>query len=1072
MCKPGWRYHRDPEKEWGIVMDSGKIHETASEPRAAVLLGVWLLAYSTVVFAQVGTGTISGTVRDETNAVIAGATVTVTNTGQGVTRRITTNAQGRYSAPNLEVGNYEVRVEATGFQSSLRSGLSLSVGREAVVDFLLPVGQVAETVTVTGEAPLVETTTTAVSALVDQSQMRDLPLNGRNYDQLTLLTTGVQQYKTGQSASFMGRGLRISVAGARPEGQAILLDGANIQGFWNLGAGASIAGTTLGVEAIREFETVTNNSSAEFARAGGAVINAVTRSGTNAFHGSLFEFHRNDNLDARNFFQPGKDAAPFVRNQFGVAVGGPIRENKTFFFGTYEGLRERLSLTRIARVPDALARQGLLPDPSNPGSFLSVGVNDRIRPFLDVFPLPNGRNFGNGTAELISSRNRPIDEDYWAVRIDHNFSERHLLFGRYSFDDAVLVEPYSNTDAPGFPEDSKARNQYTTIEGKAILSPSLLNVSRFSFVRTKHTAFNSSQFTALEFFPGLNRQLGTIAIGGIGSVGASILTPFQFVVNTFTVSDDMSLTRGSHSMKFGFELQRIQNNYFLDFFSGGQYTFNSLREFLANQPFSFIGALPGKLDTQRGWRQTLFGFYFQDNYRVRDRLTLNLGLRYEFTTNPTEANGKLFHLKDPLKDPEFVPVEHVFANNPSLRNFGPRFGFAWDVFGDQKTSLRGGFGIYFNQILPRTYAHIAFNPPFTVLGFSLFPTFPNPLEKGVAGLAPSVSPVTNHIVNNTPYMMQYNLNGEREILPATVLRIGYVGSRGVHLFLGRDWNAFVSQRLPDGRLIRPVGSPRPNPRFGNLALKTPDANSAYNSLQIAVNKRLRQGLQFQVSYTFSKSIDDMSATFISENLGSPDTLMEPTGDRSRDRGLSNFDIRNNLTANFIYALPFGVGRWYGGWQFSNIMTLSSGAPFTIQNAFDRGNTGSNSRHDRPDLRPGRSNNPRLDSPDQWFDPSAFSLQEAGTFGNLGRNTAIGPGLVNFDFAVLKDAAIPRVSEEFAVQFRAEFFNIFNRPNFGIPVRTNLAVFTDASGVPNPSAGRLTETITNSRQIQLGLKVIF
>ncbi len=1041
-----------------------------SKKLAALAALLWLAFPGQLVLAQVATATISGTIKDETGAILPRVAISIKNLDTGITRTAVTDEQGRYHAPNLALGSYEVQAELQGFQTGVRSGITLTVGREVIVDFTLKVGEITEKLIVTGEAPLVETTSATVAALVDERQMRDLPLNGRNYDQLALLVPGVQQFKTGQAASFMGRGLKISVAGARPEGQGILLDNTNIQGFWNLGAGASIAGTTLGVEAIREFETITNTYSAEFGRAGGAVINAVTRSGTNELHGSVFEFHRNDNLDARNFFDPGKNPPEFKRNQFGFYLGGPIRRNKTFFFANYEGLRENLGLTRIARVPDEAARRGLLPDPRNPGSFINVVISPAVTPILAVFPLPNGRNFGNGTAELISTRSRPIDEDFFVVRIDHSISDSDSIFGRYSFDDAALVEPFSNTDVPGFPEGSVARNQYITLEEKKIISPSLLNVARFSFVRTKHAASNTSEFSALQFFPG--RQVGAINIGGIGSTGASILTPFQFIMNTFTISDDVSYIAGGHSMKFGLEIQRIQNNYFLDFFSGGQYTFNNLRDFLENRPFSFIGALPGKLDTHRGWRQTLLGFYFQDNYKISPKLTLNLGLRYEFSTNPTEAHGKLFHLIDPFRDPEFTKVEHVFAKNPSLRNWGPRFGFAWDPFGNRKFSIRGGFGMFYNQILPRTYAHIAFNPPFTILGFSLFPSFPNPVEKGIAGLRPSVTPVTSFSVHATPYMMQYNLNIEKEIFGDTVFRIGYVGSRGAHLFLGRDLNAFVAQRLPDGRRFRPVGAPRPNPNFGTLALKFPDANSVYNSLQMAVNRRLSRGLQFQVAYTLSKAIDDISSTFISENLGSPDTLMEPEGDRSRDRSLSNHDIRQNLTANFIYNLPFGSGRLFGGWQISNIISVSSGAPFTIQNAFDRGNTGSNARHDRPNLRPGASNNPRLGIPDRWFDTAAFELQEAGTFGNLGRNTAIGPGLVNFDFALLKTIRLQGLSEDFAIQFRAEFFNIFNRANFAIPVRTNLAVFTDPSGIPNRSAGRITETVTTARQVQFGLKVLF
>ncbi|MBI4443453.1 MAG: TonB-dependent receptor [Acidobacteria bacterium] len=1039
----------------------------------ALCVAAFLILITTPVYSQVSTATISGTVRDTTDAVIPGATITATNVETGLRRTATSDAVGRYSLPNLEVGSYEVRAEAGGFQSGVRTGITLTVGREAVVEFVLSVGQVAETVTVTGEAPLVETTSTAVGTLVSQAQMRDLPLNGRNYDQLTLLVPGVQQITTNSqsSLSFGGRGLRISVAGARPEGQGIMLDNTNIQGFWNQGAGASIAGTTLGVEAIREFQTITNTYSAEFGRSAGAVINAVTRSGTNELHGSVYEFHRNDDLDARNFFDAGKNPPPFVRNQYGFALGGPIKRDKTFFFGNYEGLRERLSLTRLATVPDENARRGLLPGRE------PFQVAPAVKPILDAaYPLPNGRNFRDGTAEFISSRSRPIDDDFFMVRIDHTISDSDLLFGRFFFEDASITDPYPQSGIPGFPEEAAGRNQYVTLEEKRIISPTVVNAARFSLVRTRHAAFNGSELSALQFLPG--RQLGHIVAGTLSTPGPTVLSPFQFIVNTFTWTDDVSFTKGGHTIKFGGEVQRLQNNYFLDFFSGGRYSFNSLQDLLQNRPFSFIGAAPDKLDTRRGWRQTLLGFYFQDNYRVIPRLTLNLGLRYEFSTNPVEVNGKLSHLKDPIKDTAFSPVKHVFAENPATRIFGPRFGFAWDVTGDRKTSVRGGFGIFHNIILPRLYAHVAFNPPLTVLGFSLFPTFPNPLEKGVAALAPSISQVVAHSVASTPYMMQYNLNIERELFRETVVRVAYVGSRGVHLVLGREVNPFpVTEILPGGRKFRatpPPGAPRVNPSFGSINMKYTDANSVYNSMQFSVERRLGAGLQFQTAYTFSKSIDDTSVTARQEFENSQEGLQDPDGDRSMDRGRSNFDVRHNFTANFIYDLPLGTGRWLGGWQLSTIISASSGPPFTADNGFDRANTGRSGvgLHDRPNLRPGADNNPKLGNVDQWFDPASFELQPAGFLGNLGRNTLEGPGIANVDFSVLKDTPIRSISESFAVQFRAEFFNIFNRANFGVPNPENRIVFTDASGIPSRTAGLIKHTVTTSREIQFGLKLIF
>lgn len=1019
--------------------------------------------------AQVSTATISGMVRDTSNAVITGAQVTVRNVDTGFQRKITTEAQGRYSAPDLPLGTYEVRVEMAGFQATVRSGIALTVGREAVVDLVLSVGQVAEAVTVTGDAPLVDTATATVGSLVDNRQLTELPLNGRNYAQLTLLATGVQQITTGLPSSFMGRGVRITVAGTRPTGQSTLLDGADIQGYWNNGTGSVMTGTTLGIEAIREFQTATNTFSAEYGRAAGGIINAVTKSGTNTLHGSVFEFLRNDKLDARNFFDNQKPA--YRQNQFGFSAGGPIHRDKTFFFGNYEGLRVVLGVTKVAGVLDQQARNGFLQDPKNPGSYFNIGVDPNVKPFLSLFPLPNGRNFGDGTAEYVSSQPRPATENYYMGRLDHRWSDKLSLFGRYVFDGAQLIDPYvQNVAIPGYPELDLQRNQYVTLGQSVVLSPTWLDNSTFSYVRTKQGSSNILPAPLLQFFPP-PREPGLLNVGTLTSVGGSNTAPLQFLTNNFSFTNDMNVLRGKHNFKFGVAVERMQANTFMDWQAGGAYSFADPTFFLRNKPISATVVLPGEDDSHRGWRQTLWGFYVQDSWKAHPRLTLDLGLRYEVSTNPIEINGKIAPLVN-ITDTQFTHTDHVFKTNPSLQDFGPRFGFAWDAFGRQKTSIRGGFGIYYDQILARSYGFLLTHPPYfsrrTLLGAS----FPNPLAN-VANTQSIPFTFTDILsykdTRSTPYTMQYNLNTEHEILPDTVLTVGYVGSRGVHLSTGQDLNIPPPTAIINGDPF--WGTPDLiNPRYLSVGIRRTEGNSTYHSLQVSLRKRFSHGFQMQGSYTYSKVLDESSGLFNGEFMNTPLSVI-PGPTRRRDWGPAAFDRRQVFTGNFVYDLPFATkNRFVDGWQISGVVAINTGPPFTVTNGLNRQPVTSITGGVRPNVRPGGSNNPILGTPDKWFDASQFQLQPIGFLGNIGKDTVYGPGTGNFDVSFIKDTRLPKITEVFAVQFRAEFFNIFNRANFAYP--SGRTIFTSENGIPAANAGRITGTTTSSRQIQFGLKVIF
>ena len=1039
--------------------------------RFLLALGSLFLAASVAV-AQVGTASISGSVTDSTGAVIAGATVSVRNVQTGVELTFHTDSSGRYSAPSLMIGQYEVQAQTEGFQTAIRKDITLTVGRDLALDFQLVVGKVGEHVTVAEEAIGIDTVTSNVGSLVGGREMRELPLNGRNFQQLILLTSGVQEValSNAEGSSFSGRSKVFSVSGARPEGQAMLLDGARIQGFWNTGAGSSITGTSLGVEAIAEFQTLTNTYSAEFG-GNGAVINAVTRSGSNSLHGSLYEYYRSSSMDARNYFDPLSGPAQFHRSQFGAAVGGPIRKNRTFFFGNYEGLREVLGRTFVSLVPDQNAHNGFLPCSAAPTvpcnnatGLANVGVNPAIAPIMALYPLPNSTSVGGGVARYSFTAGRPSNEDFVTGRVDHVISSTDNLFVRYSFDNAVLVEPSAN---PGFPEASRSRNQYVTIGETKIVSSSLVNIARFSFVRTRQGAVSvttGADVPELAWL-GKDRPAGGLSVTGLAGFGY-YGDGNNFVQNEFIFSDEIDWTHGKHNLKIGGEINRLQSSARFRLFYSGSYTFNGLADFLQGRPFYFAGPTPTDNDGLRNFREIHIVPYIEDNYRVTPRLTLNLGLRYEYMTNPVEANGKMFAIPNPLTDPAPVHVDHAFATNPAVRNFDPRIGFAWQPGISQKTSVRGGFGMFHDPIMARNYGwQFVLTKPY-VYGFAFFPSFPDP-GAAVAALKPTLCCATFYGTDTTPYMMQYNLNVQRELWPNAVLNVGYVGSRGVNLLVIRDWNVVIPTSV-NGQPFRasPTG-PFPNPKFGSIQSSLPDGSSNYNSLQTSLKVQLGKAAQFQVSHTWSKCIDNGSGSITPEGVGTGQNVQTDPFDINRDRGPCSFDIRHNFFATTVLSLPFRGNRLVEGWQLSLIGRAVSGFHFSTFTSGDRANFGytTSGTSTRPDLRPGFSSNPIIGRPDKWYDPAAFALQPAGFFGNAPRNSLVGPGLLNFDVAATKDT---RFRESLALQFRADIFNIFNHANFGLP---NVTVMS-ASGVPNPTAGVITNTATPSRQIQLALKIIF
>jgi len=1027
-----------------------------------VLGGAMLVAGLVVampVRAQNVAASIQGRVTDSSGEAIQGARVTVRNTGTGDTREMITDASGRYHAPLLSPGEYEVKVALAGFQTVEHRGIRLTVGQDAVADVSLEIGKMTEELVVAGDVSRVNLTSGAVTGLVGEKEIRDLPLNGRSFQQLALLQPGVQAALAAGNDVVGGRAPKISINGARPEQNNFLLDGTDINNVYNKTPG-SAGGVLLGVEAVLEFQVLTNAYSAEFGRSAGGVINAVTRSGANEYHGSVFEFHRNSALDARNFFDPpSRDKPDFTRNQFGAALGGPIEKDRTFFFAAYEGLIERLGVTGVTAVPDDAARRGILPGGR------TVTLHPAIPAYLDLlFPHANGRSLGGGAAEYLFTRNQPTEEHFFQARLDHRLSARDTMFVRYTYDrgDVDRIAP----DKPPINiQPERTRNTYVTVEQQHTFSAALLNLVRVGLNRSVSLADNRRTVdipASMSWIPG--DPFGYLTIRGmVTEMAGDFRLPRDDRLNNWQVGDTLVWTRGRHSARAGVQAQYLQFNQHTTSQVGGIVNFANLESFLQGKPLSVDFAVPGKIDPDRRYRQWLFAAFVQDDVRLGARLSANVGLRYEFVTTPTEADGKISNLRN-VTDPELT-VGGPWHKNPSLKNFAPRLGLAWDPFGGGNTSVRGGFGLFYDEILPKYYFFSgSLNPPFTTRTSIPNPPFPNVVANFNSNARIAAQLQTVNYDLQTPYIMQFNASVQRALPGGWDVMVGYVGSRGKNLLRLGDANLARETMVNGVKVYLPGG--RRNPNFTGIWQRVTDAKSFYNSLQVAVQKRFTHGWRTQLSYTFSRSVDDSSG-INSQDFSNVVQYGMDWYDPLRDRGLSAFHAKHNLTFNGTWDLPFG-------WQLNNITTVRSGHPFTVQLGFNRSanlNTTSFSMHDRPDLKPGCSNNPILGGPERYWDVTCFQLQAANTRGNLGRDTLIGPGLVSVDLSLVKSFELGRSR---TLQLRAECFNLPNHPNFAVP--SGRTAFTgvnpDGSPIVAPTWGRITSTVTTSRQIQLGLKLAF
>jgi hypothetical protein len=1047
--------------------------------------------------AQVS-ATLSGVVTDQSGAAVSAAAVTVRNLDTGLLRSAVTDQTGRYRLFALPVGQYEVRIKKDGFAEGVRTGIRLVVGQDASADLSLRLGAVSEEVKVTADAAVVSVTTQDISGLVGEQQVKNLPLNGRSYDLLLTLNPGVVNFtseKTGGiGVSNSTTGNNFVVSGNRPQQNLFLLNGVEYTGAAenNMQPGGT-SQQLLGVDAVREFNVLRDSYGAEYGKRPGGQVVIVTQSGTNQIHGSAYDFLRNNALDAPNFFDQGS-APPFQRNQFGSSLGGPVRTGKTFLFGNYEGLRQHLHQTSAAFVPDAASRAAAVPG---------------VQPLLNLWPIaPAEAPDFNGIAQVFSSPLQTIREDFGTARLDHIISSRDTLAGVYTIDDgddltATILDPYSSDVV-------SLREQVVSLEETHVFSPSTLNVARIGYSRAGYFFTGEpTPGTPAASVPGflLGHPVGAVVVGGsaasnpqaqIGLAGSNNGSNLRIARNLYTFEDRVTLTRGRHQFSFGAWFQPFQSNETIALSQFGQATFASLQTFLQGTTSSF---LYDPAPTEMNWRSLFGAWYVEDVIRLTPKLTVSLGFRDEFTTGWNEGHGRAanYTFNNGIISSQPRIADSLFTVNNAKFLPQPRIGIAWSPL-SSRTVFRAGFGMYTDlqdALGYRTDQNAPFNPTYSIaaLKVSQLPIDPAAPVPSKALLVPGgVQPVMK-----TPTLISWSFRVQQELSPNTALSVAYVGSHGYHEIIGVDANepfpticpaspcpatypstfpgALANAPIAAGTYYIPAGTPKANPTLANTWTWFSLGNSNYNALQVDANRRFSHGVSLRGVYTWSKALDNGDSLNATTSANAPALASNPFNLHA-DYGLAGYDVRHVAVISALYALPFGrgqalangLGSWgnalVSGWSVNSIVTLQDGFPFTPQLSYNPSNNGDTRNPVRPFVNPDFTGPVILGNPNQWFNPNAFLRPPAnsGFYGDLGRDTLIGPGLATWDFSTLKETSI---RERLSLQFRAEIFNLLNRANFNTP---NLIVFTP-SGVSG-TAGAITSTSTTSRQVQFGLKMIW
>jgi hypothetical protein len=1054
-------------------------------------------AFSLPVMAQVSAA-LSGRVTDQTGAGVPGATVTAKDTDLGVSRVTVTDAAGRYELPSLPLGRYEVDATREGFAEAIREGIVLVVGQDAAADLSLKVGNVSEQVRVVEDAPIVNTTTQDISGLVGEREVKELPLNGRSYDLLLTINPGVVNFtweKTGGiGVSNSSTGNNFAVSGNRPQQNLFLLNGVEFTGAAenNMQPGGA-SQNLIGVEAVREFNVLRDSYGAEYGKRPGAQVIIVTQSGSNQWHGSVYEFLRNNVLDAPNYFDQGS-APPFRRNQYGAALGGPIKKDKTFFFANYEGLRQHLHQTSVAFVPDLKSRESAVPS---------------VQPLLNLWltPAASDPDF-SGIAQVSSSPLQTIQEDFGTARLDHIISGKDSLSGIYTADDGSDFTP--TTANPYSTDILNLREQVASVEETHVASPRLLNTARFGYSRAGYFFTGEpTPGTPAADVPGFltGRLVGAVVVGGsaasnpqaqIGLAGSNNGSNLNVDRNLYTYEDRVALTRGAHQLSFGAWFQQFQSNETINLSQYGQATFTSLQTFLTGTTSSFLYS---PSPTEMNWRSLFGALYAQDVIRLSPRFTLSLGFRGEFSTGWNEAHGRaanyLFTNGVISNQPRIS--SNLFTTNNAKFLPQPRVGFAWSPH-SERTVVRAGFGMYYelqDALGYRTDQNAPFNPTYSVasLPVSKLPLSTQSAPPSNALLVPGgVQPDLK-----MPTLSSYSLRVEQMLTPNTSLTIGYVGSHGYHQIVGVDGNTPAATICPDspcpatypktfpvglagtpvpaGSYYIPTGRPKANTTIANTWTWFSRGDSSYNSLQADLNHRFSHDLSLRGVYTWSKALDD-GDSLNSTTAGNAPGLVSNPNDIKADWGPATYDVRNLGVISVVYGLPFGNGKRFAtglgkfgngavsGWSVNSLVVIQAGFPFTPQLSYNPSNNGDTRNPVRPFANPNFHGSAILGKPSQWFNPSAFLQPPAnsGFFGNLGRDTLVGPGLATWDFSAVKETAL---YERLNLQFRAEIFNLLDRANFNTP---NLIVFTP-TGVSG-TAGAISSTSTTSRQVQFGVKLLW